>query len=186
MRVIAGEAKGRRLEGSRSGTFRPTTDRVREALFSAIGPGVAGARILDLYAGSGALGIEALSRGAASAVFVESDAGAVAAIRANLGLTGMAARASVLRLSAERFVARVPDGAFDFVFMDPPYREGLPLEVLAALAGGGFLADGAEVVLEAPASVDAEAEVAGLELALHRRYGDSALFFLRAGSAAGR
>lgn len=181
MRVIAGEAKGRRLAGSRNGTFRPTADRVREALFSTLGPGVAGARILDLYAGSGALGIEALSRGAASAVFVDPDPGAVAAIRANLELTGLDRRASVLRLSAERFVARAPEEPFDLVFLDPPYREGLPLDVLGALSGGGFLGDGAEVVVETCASTGASVDLAGFDLVSHRRYGDSALLFLQAG-----
>jgi 16S rRNA (guanine966-N2)-methyltransferase len=183
VRVIAGEAKGRRLAGSRHATFRPTTGRVREALFSTLGAGVAGARILDLYAGSGALGIEALSRGAASAVFVDPDPAAVAAIRANLDLTGLHSRASVLRLSAERFVARAPEGAFDLIFMDPPYSDGLPLEVLAALAGGGFLEHGAEVVVEISAGTDAAGDLAGFDLVSRRRYGDSALLFLQMGSA---
>jgi 16S rRNA (guanine966-N2)-methyltransferase len=185
MRVIAGEAKGRRLTGLRSARVRPTTDRVREALFSALGAGVVGARVLDLYAGSGALGIEALSRGAASAVFVDADPEAVGAIRANLALTGLADRATVVRRPVERFVATAPGEPFDVVLMDPPYAEGLPTGVLGALAAGGFLAPEARVVLETrrlvETSAGAPAEVGGLQVVSQRRYGDSALVFLRPG-----
>jgi len=181
MRVIAGEAKGRRLTGLRSARVRPTTDRVREALFSALGAGVAGARVLDLYAGSGALGIEALSRGAARAVFVDSDPEAVDAIRANLALTGLADRATVVRRPAERFVATAPGEPFDLVVMDPPYAEGLPTVVLGALASGGFLGPQARVVLETRGSLETPAELGGLQVVSQRRYGDSALVFLRPG-----
>src|SRR5882724_8421330 len=175
MRVIAGEAKGRRLTGLRSARVRPTTDRVREALFSALGAGVAGARVLDLYAGSGALGIEALSRGAARAVFVDSDPEAVDAIRANLALTGLADRATVVRRPAERFVTTAPGEPFDLVVMDPPTVE------LGALAIGGFLGPQARVVLETRGSLETPAELGGLHVVSQRRYGDSALVFLRPG-----
>jgi 16S rRNA (guanine966-N2)-methyltransferase len=182
MRVIAGEAKGRRLTGPRSARLRPTTDRVREALFSALGAGVAGARVLDLYAGSGALGIEALSRGAASAVFVDADPGAVETVRANLALTGLADRAAVVRQTAERYVATPPAEPFDLVLMDPPYAGGVPSAVLAALATKGFLASEAEVVLEVrdqPDRAGDHPDVGGLRVVSRRRYGDSALVFLR-------
>lgn len=116
MRVIAGEFGGRRLHAPPRGT-RPTADRVREALFSMLGD-VTGARTLDLYAGSGALGIEALSRGAASAVFVEIDVGVAVVIRRNLDTLG--ARGDVRRLDALRFLAAAR-GPFDLVFCDPPY-----------------------------------------------------------------
>ena len=135
MRVIAGEFKGRRLHTARGARTRPTADRVREALFSMLGD-VSGARVLDLYAGSGALGIEALSRGAESAVFVERDPRALAALRRNLDAVG--ADAVVKRQDALRFVAR-PGGPYDLVFCDPPYddapRVAAPLsEALPALA----------------------------------------------------
>jgi 16S rRNA (guanine966-N2)-methyltransferase len=120
VRVVAGEFKGRRLRMPRGAPTRPTADRVREALFSMLGD-VTGARVLDLYAGSGALGIEALSRGAVSAVFVERDARAAAAIQANLDTVG--AEAEVSRQDALAFVGR--DGrAYDLVFCDPPYDSG--------------------------------------------------------------
>jgi len=182
VRVIAGEAKGRRLAGIRQGDLRPTTDRVREALFSTLGPAVAGARVLDLFAGSGAVGIEALSRGAAAAVFVDSDPEAVAAIRANLELTGLAGRASVQRLPAAQFVsrgARAAGGPFDVAFLDPPYRAGFPADLLAALAASGMLTERAEVIVESAALTEPP-PVAGLVPLLVRRYGDTSLVFLGA------
>ena len=117
MRIVAGEFRGRRLTAPRGVLTRPTADRVREALFSMLGD-VTGARVLDLYAGSGALGIEALSRGAESAVFVERDPRAVAAIERNLESLGL--RQQVVRQDAARFLTRT-EGMFDLVFCDPPY-----------------------------------------------------------------
>ena len=117
MRVVAGEFKGRRLSAPRGVVTRPTADRVREALFSMLAD-VSGARVLDLYAGSGALGIEALSRGASEAVFVERDARAVAAIRRNLDAIQVAA--DVRQEDALAFVRRAT-GPYDLVFADPPY-----------------------------------------------------------------
>ncbi len=125
MRVVAGRFKGRRLTAPRGTRTRPTADRVREALFSMLGD-LDGARVLDLYAGSGALGIEALSRGAATAVFVERDPQAVAAIERNLAPLGV--EATVARADALRWLARV-EGEFDLVFCDPPY------DVASRLAG---------------------------------------------------
>jgi 16S rRNA (guanine966-N2)-methyltransferase len=117
VRVVAGEFKGRRLRAPRGKRTRPTADRVREALFSMLGD-VSGARVLDLYAGSGALGIEALSRGAASALFVERDPHAAAAIEDNLRSLGL--DQAVRRQDVLRFLAR-REGTFDLVFCDPPY-----------------------------------------------------------------
>jgi 16S rRNA (guanine966-N2)-methyltransferase len=181
MRVIAGEAKGRRLTGIRSSAIRPTSDRVREALFSALGDVVPGARVLDLYAGSGALGIEALSRGAATAVFVDSDREAVDAIRANLALTRMDDRATVVRSAVGGFLAAGRHGPFDLVLIDPPYVQGAPVGDLQALVAGGLLGAGPDrawVVLETRGP-DAPPPVEGLELVSLRRYGDTTLVFLR-------
>jgi 16S rRNA (guanine966-N2)-methyltransferase len=117
VRVVAGEFRGRRLAAPQGARTRPTADRVREALFSMLGD-VSGARVLDLYAGSGALGIEALSRGAGAAVFVERDPRAVAVIGRNLASLGL--EQQVVRQDAVRFLARA-QGMFDLVFCDPPY-----------------------------------------------------------------
>lgn len=121
MRVVAGSAKGRRLQAPPGSSTRPTADRVREATFNALGSlgVVAGAAVLDLFAGSGALGIEALSRGAGHATFVDADRRAVATVHANVDATGMGARATVVRSDAGRFLAGA--GRFDVAFLDPPY-----------------------------------------------------------------
>jgi 16S rRNA (guanine966-N2)-methyltransferase len=118
MRIVAGVYGGRRLQAPPGRSTRPTADRVREALFSILGPAVEGARVLDLFAGSGALGIEALSRGAGEVVFVESDARAAETVRANLAAMG--AEATVHRRDAFAWLGSA-DGAFDIVFADPPY-----------------------------------------------------------------
>ena len=151
LRVVAGSVGGRRLVAPKSGT-RPTADRVKEALFASLGADrVTGASVLDLYAGSGALGIEALSRGAASAVFVDRDRHAETAIRDNLATTGFEANATVSRAPVRKFLERTRrEQAFDLVFLDPPYdidaREFAL--TLRALAEPGALAPGATVVIE--------------------------------------
>ncbi|MGI8759408.1 MAG: 16S rRNA (guanine(966)-N(2))-methyltransferase RsmD [Acidimicrobiales bacterium] len=123
MRVVAGTAGGRRLAGPPGRSTRPTSDRVREATFNALASlGVLpGATVLDLFAGSGALGIEALSRGAARVTFVDADPRALTVVRANLAATGLAAEADVVRSDAARFLAGAP-GRFDLALLDPPYR----------------------------------------------------------------
>jgi 16S rRNA (guanine966-N2)-methyltransferase len=121
VRVVAGSARGRRLAVPPGDAVRPTADRVREATFNALGSlgAVEGATVLDLFAGSGAMGIEALSRGAATATFVDRDARALAVVRANLDATGLAAHATVVRADAARFLAGA--GPFDLAVLDPPY-----------------------------------------------------------------
>ena len=144
MRVVAGTFKGRRLVAPRGTRTRPTADRVREALFSMLGD-VGGARVLDLYAGSGALGIEALSRGADSAVFVESDARAIAAIERNLASIGV--EATVSRQDVMRFLAGA-DGPFDLVFCDPPYDSASRLAGPLAERLPALTAEDARIVTE--------------------------------------
>jgi 16S rRNA (guanine966-N2)-methyltransferase len=152
LRVIGGTAGGRRLVAPKSDA-RPTSDRVKEALFNVLDDSrVRGAHVLDLYAGSGALGIEALSRGAARAVFVDRDRAAVAAIEANLLSTGLAELARVHRATAATFLARDAGRGepLDLVLVDPPYDLDADelADVLGALAHHGRLAPGAAVVLE--------------------------------------
>ena len=169
MRVIAGTHRGRPL--SRPADARPTADRVREALFSMLGD-VTDADVLDLYAGSGALGIEALSRGAAKAVFVDRAPQAIAAIRANLDALGI--EADVLHMDARAALrtALARGDAYDLVFLDPPYRRaaGLGRELSEALPA--VLAAGARVVSE---SDRRDPLALGLALADERRYGDTVI-----------
>jgi 16S rRNA (guanine966-N2)-methyltransferase len=150
MRVIAGNARGTRLVRAPAGV-RPVSDRVREGLFSSLGARVEGARVLDLYAGTGAVGIEALSRSAEEAVFVDRSPPALAAVRENLARTGLADKAAVHRSDVRKFLERArgdPRG-FDIVFLDPPYEFGPPEldAVLALLDVKPLLREGFTVVL---------------------------------------
>jgi 16S rRNA (guanine966-N2)-methyltransferase len=166
VRVVAGEFKGRRLHSPRGARTRPTADRVREALFSMLGD-VSGARVLDLYAGSGALGIEALSRGAESAVFVERDQQALAALRRNLEAVG--ADADVRRQDVMRFLAR-PEGTFDLVFCDPPYDVALAVAPALEEALPGLAEENARIVTE---SDKRNPLLLPLPLVIERSYGDT-------------
>lgn len=175
MRVIAGRLGGRRLTAPRGMATRPTSDRVREALFSALGP-VAGARVLDLYAGTGALGIESISRGAESAVFVENARPALAALRDNLTSLDLQGAARVVAQPAARAIAAIAAlGPFDLVFADPPYAALAEIPPLVeALASAGALAPGARFVLEHAARDPAPA-LAALAPRPSRTYGDTAV-----------
>jgi 16S rRNA (guanine966-N2)-methyltransferase len=170
MRVIAGRYGGRRRQAPPGDATRPTSDRVREALFSVLAGRVDSARVLDLFAGSGALGIEALSRGAADATFVDTAPAALRAIRANLDALG--ATADVRRADARRFLAGASAAArqYDLVFLDPPYRLAGRLgdELTAALPA--VLAPGAAVVAESDRRHELEL---GLPILDERRYGDT-------------
>jgi 16S rRNA (guanine966-N2)-methyltransferase len=183
-RVIAGSARGIRLQAPGPGT-RPLGDRVKQALFAILEPGLRGSRVLDLFAGSGAAGIEALSRGAASVVFVERDASAAAVIAANLRTTGLADRgqATVVRSDVAAFLAR-PIGrgtAFDLVVMDPPYAEvELRDRTLAELgASDGPLTPGATVVVKHFWRDQPPEEIGLLASERARRFGETALTFYR-------
>jgi 16S rRNA (guanine966-N2)-methyltransferase len=144
LRVVAGDFKGRRLHAPRGTATRPTADRVREALFSMLAD-VEGVRVLDLYAGSGALGIEALSRGAASALFVERDANAAATIERNLASLDVDAR--VVRQDVPRFLARA-EATFDLVFCDPPYDSASRVAERLAERLPAVISEGARIVIE--------------------------------------
>jgi 16S rRNA (guanine966-N2)-methyltransferase len=176
MRVIAGSAKGRRLVAPRGKGTRPTSDRVREALFSALQDRLPQARVADLYAGSGALGIEALSRGAATATFVERARGAHTAIKDNLERTGLALDAAVIHGDVRTALRHgLPGGPFDIVFLDPPYTiDDLELaEVLRLLVSS--LADGAVVIVERARRAAPPRWPESLRPGDERRYGDTVL-----------
>lgn len=172
MRVVAGIYGGRRLEAPRGDATRPTSDRVREAVFSSLGP-LDGEVVLDLYAGTGALGIEALSRGADHAVFVEQDRRALAVLRTNLRALGLGAPVAAIRPGDARAALRTAQAQGDqysLVFLDPPYRFAPALggELTEGLAG--LLAPGARVVAEMDRRAPLELD---LPCVLDRRYGDT-------------
>jgi 16S rRNA (guanine966-N2)-methyltransferase len=170
MRIVSGAWGGRRLQAPPGDATRPTSDRVREALFSILGARVEGARVLDLFAGSGALGLEALSRGAAAATFVDSAPAAVRAVRANL--EALDAAAEVRRQDALRFLGGARDAAcpYDLVFLDPPYRLATRLGAELSEALPPVLAPGATVVTESDRRRPLDLE---LPLSDERRYGDT-------------
>jgi 16S rRNA (guanine966-N2)-methyltransferase len=167
MRVVAGEYGGRRLHAPRGRATRPTSDRVREALFAILGD-VRGARVLDLFAGSGALGIEALSRGADSAVFVETDHAAAAAIRRNLDAIGVPG-AEVRRQDVLRFLGACED-SFDLVFVDPPYDSASRLSEPLSAALPAVLTEDALIVTESSKRTPLDIS---LPLLRERTYGDT-------------
>jgi len=172
VRVIAGEFRSRRLTGPPPGV-RPTSDRVREAIFSSLGP-VDGKSVLDLYAGTGALGIEALSRGAARVVFVDISRRCISVIRTNLEALGLMDRSGLVQEDAEAFVKSTLEGRepFGLVFLDPPYgSEGLD-RVLRELSQATWLDAKAQVVVET-SSRDTMSDVAGLRMRSERDYGDT-------------
>lgn len=186
MRVIAGALGGRRLRAPKGRDVRPTADRVREALFSSLAGTVVGAHVLDLYAGSGALGIEALSRGAGSATFVERSPAVAAVLRGNLAALGLSAPVATCPVAAYARgacpTAPTPDtlpAPFDLVLADPPYDHDLAelLACLDALRRAGRLVGGATVVVERGRR-GADVLPPWLDLRRRRAYGDSVLLYL--------
>ncbi|HET9477306.1 MAG TPA: 16S rRNA (guanine(966)-N(2))-methyltransferase RsmD [Dehalococcoidia bacterium] len=181
MRVIAGTVKGRRLKGprDRSGRTRPSSDLVRGAVFSALASmRVDLARVLDLYAGSGALGIEALSRGAESCDFVERDASACSVIRENLDATGFAGVCKVYCMPVARVIDRL-QGPYTLVLADPPYEDRDAISLLAGLASSDLVREGSILVLEHSAREEPSGELGKLSLVSVRRHGDSAVSIYR-------
>jgi 16S rRNA (guanine966-N2)-methyltransferase len=177
--VIAGDLRGRRLFAPRSGV-RPTSDRVREATFASLGSVVEGARVLDLYAGTGALGIEALSRGAIGAVFVDRSPASVSALRRNLEALALAERVRVLRSDVAGALRRLGrEGAgFDLVFADPPYAVSDVETTLGALSTLGLLEPDATLVVERGRRHPLAA-IAGVAAVDERGYGDTVIVRLR-------
>ena len=176
MRVIAGTARGLQLRAPRDRSTRPITDRVKETLFDILGPTVVDARVLDLYAGSGAIGIEALSRGASRATFVERGAPALRALRQNLEATRMSERATVVAGEVLPFLDRRSDRGWDLAVLDPPYEERSILAPLERLAARMEL--GGTVVVKHFWRTPVP-EPAGLHTVRVRRFGETSLTFLR-------
>ena len=186
MRIVAGALRGRAIIAPAGEATRPTGDRARQAVFNILehadfGPPLAGARVIDLFAGSGALGLEALSRGAEACLFVDTDAAARGAISSNLEALGLFGKARVHRRDATALGARpASDGPpFGLAFLDPPYANGLGERALAGLLAGGWLAEGALAVFERGAA-EPPARFDGYETLDERRYGAAQVVFLRA------
>lgn len=188
LRVVAGSAGGRRLESPAGPATRPTAERVREAVFGSIGAAVLGVTVLDLYAGTGAMAVEALSRGAARAVLVERDRREAAVCRRNLERTGFGAVGRVVEAAVEGFLERPPpvEAPFPLVCCDPPYDtpDGTVDALLARLAGPGWLAEGALVVVERPVG-GMLTPPSAWEPRFTRTYGDTLVHLLSTGPSSG-
>lgn len=180
-RIVAGVARGRRLAVPAGGGTRPTADRVREALFSTLAGliDLAGSRFLDLYAGSGAVGLEALSRGAGEVVLVEADPATAAIIKANIAAVASHG-ARVVTRPVERFLAGQPDGGFDVVFADPPYQVAdADLAACVAAVEQSWVRPGGVVVVERPTRGRAWTWPPTIEPVKDRRYGEGTLWYGR-------
>lgn len=183
MRIIAGKFRGATIEAPKGLGTRPTSDRVREALFNVLEHGkpeidFEEARVLDLFAGSGALGLEALSRGARYCLFIEDDAGARAAIRRNVEALGLTGITKIWRRDATRLGPAGTVSTFDLVFCDPPYGKGLGEQALAAAIEGGWIKAGAVAVLEERAGITPAWPAPFSEID-RRRYGDTEIGIAR-------
>lgn len=186
MRIIAGKMRGRRLAapGRRfDRLIRPTSDRAREAIFSILGELVESAHVLDLYAGTGAMGLEALSRGAAAAMFVDGSRDVAALIAANISACRVEGQATVVQRDLSRglgFLATRHSGQpFDLVFVDPPYGKGLGLKALAELTAGVIVAPGGVIVVEDQAASQYPAEAGAWHCYDQRRYGEAGFWLFR-------
>jgi 16S rRNA (guanine966-N2)-methyltransferase len=187
MRIVAGKFKGREIHGPTSITTRPTSDRVRESLFNILAHGmvdftIEDARVMDLFAGTGALGLEALSRGAKFCQFVEESADARGIIRKNADAFGAIGVCKIWKRDATDLGACGPQSPFDLVFADPPYGQGLGERALLALVTGQWLSAGAVVVVE-ESETAVVADVAGLALVDKRIYGAACLRIYRFGTS---
>jgi len=183
VRIVGGTLRGRAISAPEGHATRPTSDRVREAVFNILAHGVdgfalEGTRVLDLFAGTGALGLEALSRGAAACLFVEEDATARGVIRRNIEAFGLTGRTHIYRRDATRLGEALPRERFGLVLADPPYGKGLGEMALGSAAAGGWLEPGSIAVLEerADAIVDWPP---GFEHLDQRTWGDTSAHFAR-------
>jgi 16S rRNA (guanine966-N2)-methyltransferase len=182
MRVIGGRLRGRALAGPKTKAIRPTADRLRESLFNILvhgyGDPITGARVLDLFAGTGALGIEAVSRGAAFALFVDEGPEARALLRENVAALGLGGTSKVFRRNATKLGEPNPLAAFSLVFLDPPYGQGLATAALHSARAGGWLTPDALIVVEEVAKAQFAAPEGFREID-RRRYDDTEFVFLQ-------
>ena len=179
MRIISGACRGRKLAQIQGRDIRPTSDRVREAVFNILGPGIRGKRVLDLFAGTGALGLEALSRGAQSAVFVDAARSSCNVIKHNIELCRMTEHARIICHDLVKASLPVFHHPFDLIFMDPPYNKGYPGKVIGKPGFLDILAPGAIIIVEQAAKESFSYPVNSLDKYLEKKYSRTTLTFLR-------
>ncbi|KGP75902.1 methyltransferase [Desulfosporosinus sp. Tol-M] len=179
MRIIAGKMRGRQLKTVEGMQTRPTSDKVKGAIFNVLGDKVLDARVLDLFAGTGNLAIEALSRGSHDAVLVEKSREAHQVIRKNIEQMGVSHKTKLLLLDAIKYINRYPDEIFDLIFLDPPYREGLALKVISTLKEHSCLASDGVIVVETAKGEDLDGDIYPFEIRKTGEYGDTKVWYLQ-------
>lgn len=180
MRIIAGQARGRKLKAPKGMDTRPTSGRVKEAIFNVLSPQIATSKVLDVFAGTGAMGIEALSRGAEKAVFIEKRRDAWLTVKENLQATGLGAYAEVYKGDFSVVLPRLDD-KFDIIFIDPPYNQGFVQPAIALIATKRLLSPMGVIVLETDAKHKEIIEAEGLKLVKESVYGDTAVLYYEQG-----
>lgn len=179
MRIISGIWRGRRLKAVRGLGTRPTSDKVKGAIFNILGDKVLNASVLDLFAGTGNLSWEALSRGAVRAVLVEKNFLAVETIQENMELLGAQTKATLFKMDAMAFLKQNPTEKFNLIFLDPPYHRGLVSEVIACLKSNQLLQPNGVIIAETASDEEINGELFPLEVMITRGYGDTKLWFLQ-------
>ena len=181
MRIIAGEYKGRKLDFPKNVDVRPTQDRVREALFNVITPQIQGKRVLDLFAGSGSLGIEAMSRGAEKATFVENNLKCIHIIKKNIERVAIEDKTVVLKMDVFRALGKFEEkgDVFDIVFLDPPYYKELPKKTLIMLSQYDILSPTNTIVIEHFKKDNIPENINNILIYNQKKYGDTVLSFFR-------
>ena len=178
MRITGGQAKGRILATPKGDSIRPTSDQVKEAIFNIIGHDLTGFLVLDLFAGTGNLGLEALSRGALKAVFVDKSRQSINLIRKNLSICGFEKSGIILRRDLSKGIANISltgDNGFNLVFMDPPYGKGFLLKILKDLAKSSLLSPFARVLAESQKNDELPDSFGHMKIEKKRIYGDTSI-----------
>lgn len=179
MRVISGEFRGRRLNAVPGNQTRPTADKVKESMFNMLGPYFDGGNVLDLYAGTGALGLEALSRGMTHATLVDKQYAAIKTIRENVALVHAESRVTVLKAPVDRAITQLAGQHFDLILADPPYAKQEVLDQLAAFVAQDLLAPGGRVLLETGLDLTYPDAIAGYTILRHQTYGVAQVLILQ-------
>jgi 16S rRNA (guanine966-N2)-methyltransferase len=179
MRIIAGNWKGHRLKSVPGMKTRPTADKVKGAIFNILGAKILNARVLDLFAGTGNLALEALSRGAASAVLVEKNSLAYATIKQNILMLGAREQTTLLKMDALIFMNQIREEKFELIFLDPPYHQGLVSRVLSGLHRNSILKANGVIVIETASDEAIDQDLFPLEVKITKEYGDTKLWFLQ-------
>lgn len=179
MRIIAGEMRGRQLKTVEGMQTRPTSDKVKGAIFNVLGDKVLAARVLDLFAGTGNLALEALSRGSREAVLVEKSLGAHKVIRDNLARIGVSHKAKLLLMDAFKYIDRYPMEVFDLIFLDPPYHKELVSKAILAVKEHSYLAPFGVIVAETAKDETLNGDIYPLEIRKTGEYGDTKIWYLQ-------